>query len=111
MLTRPVVACFVVLVAAVVVAMPLTSTVPRLGNDGEYWGGIISCAGANPCNVTTSTLYGTTQFFIPADEPVSEFPMLCCTSLRFRRRDTIVEFRGLPWQSEWNHGGRERERR
>ena len=37
---------------------------------GQYAGGMISCASANPCNVTTNQMYGATQFFIPIDAPV-----------------------------------------
>ena len=45
------------------------SRIPKLGDMGEYWGGMISCASANPCNVTTNQMYGATQFFIPYDTP------------------------------------------
>ena len=64
---------FVVAVLASVALVGSASSVsriPKLGDMGEYWGGMISCASANPCNVTTNQMYGATQFFIPIDAPV-----------------------------------------
>jgi hypothetical protein len=95
LISAPVRACIVCVPlccphVACTVAVASATAVPRLGNEGEYWGGLISCAGANPCNVTTSALYAATQSLTCRYKQDYLFSLLCfdvlCRCRCFTRR-------------------------